>query len=69
MNMAMRFEQGNRNFTQIIRFYLCLSAVAVVLTLLVAVPVMGQQAPSSVLTLDRLFGSSDFSGDRFGPAR
>ena len=34
-----------------------------------AVPVAAQQAPSSALTLDRLFASGDFFGDRFGPAR
>ena len=67
--MALTFEQGNRNFTQIIRFYLCLSAVAAGLALLVVGPVAAQQAPASVLTLDRLFSSGDFSGDHFGPAR
>lgn len=40
------------------------------LLLLVAVPTTAQQAMDpAVLSLDRIFGTGDFAGDRFGPAR
>ncbi len=39
------------------------------LALLVAVPAAAQQANPAVVTLDELFSTPAFSGDRFGPAR
>jgi len=48
---------------------LCRIFIALLLLALPCLPAAAQQPDSTLLTLDRLFSSREFTGERFGPAR
>jgi dipeptidyl-peptidase-4 len=47
----------------------CRMLLAVLLVVVIGSPATAQQSDSTLLTLERIFGSQEFSSQRFGPAR